>query len=296
MPMEQISIIIVNWNTGSLLTACLKSIASLPEQDIIRHVIVIDNASTDTSVDQAQGFATEHGYAIIREQHNLGFAKANNGAWRYIKEHGGEHDHVLLLNPDTEVRPGALEAMLDALRRNPSVGIVGPKLLEANGAIQPSVRLFPTLPIFILLFLKLQRLFPGLGVWKRYMLTTFNYEKEQEVDQVMGAAFLIRNTLVQNIGLLDEAFWVWFEEVDFCTRAKDAGWQTLYTPTAQVLHYGGTSFNQLIGLARTKPFLRSSLVYTRKHLGIIPYIILLILYPFALLIAAMASFAHGHKK
>ncbi len=294
--MQQISIIIVNWNTDRLLLECLRSIASLPEQDSIRHVVVIDNASEDTSVEQAADFAQEHGYAVIREKYNLGFAKANNRAWEYIKKHGGHDDHIFLLNPDTEVLPGALSALLSALEKNPQVGIVGPTLVEANKDVQPSVRTFPTFPIFVILFLKLQRVFPNISAWKRYMMTDFDYEKEQEVDQVMGAAFLIRNTLVQSIGLLDESFWIWFEEVDLCKRAKDAGWSTRYIPSGTVLHYGGTSFNQLIGLARTKPFLASSLVYAKKHLGILAYGVLIALYPFALLIALLASFAHMQQR
>jgi GT2 family glycosyltransferase len=296
MVMQQLSIIIVNWNTGSLLQQCLESIASLPEQDLIHHVVVIDNASKDTSVEQAKEFAKEHGYAIFKEKYNLGFAKANNLAWKYIEKHDGKDDHILLLNPDTEVHPGALSSMVDTLERTPTTGIVGPKLLEASGEVQPSVRSFPTLGVFILLFLKLHRLFPTPRFWNHYMMKDFDYTKKQTVDQVMGAAFLIRNVVAQSLGLLDESFWIWFEEVDLCKRAKDKGWDTIYTPNATVLHYGGTSFNQLIGLARTKPFLKSSLVYAKKHLGLLPYGILLFLYPFALVIAAMASLAHLQQK
>ncbi len=294
--MQQISVIIVNWNTGSLLTQCLKSLASLPEQELIHHVVVIDNASKDTSIEQAKDFAHEHGYAIFREKHNLGFAKANNLAWKYIKAHGGKDDHILLLNPDTEVHPEALHSMAHTLERTPTIGIIGPKLLEATGELQPSVRSFPTFGVFIFLFLKLHRIFSFLPFWKQYMMSSFDYTKEQTVDQVMGAAFLVRNVVAESMGLLDESFWIWFEEVDFCKRAKEQGWDTVYTPKATVMHYGGTSFNQLVGLARTKPFLKSSLTYSKKHLGIIATSVLFLLYPFALLIAGMASFAHLKQK
>lgn len=292
MGMQQLSIIIVNWNTGSLLKQCLESIASLPEQETIRHVVVIDNASKDTSMDQAKEFAQEHGYAMFKEKHNLGFAKANNLAWKYIQKHDGKDDHILLLNPDTEIHPGALRSMVGTLERTPTTGIVGPRLIESTGEIQPSVRSFPTLPVFILLFLKLHRVFPSLPFWNRYMMKGFDYTQKQPVDQVMGAAFLIRNKVAESLTLLDESFWIWFEEVDLCKRAKDNGWDTVYTPDATILHYGGTSFNQLVGLARTKPFLKSSLVYAKKHLGVLSYGILLLLYPFALLIAVVASLAH----
>ncbi|MEK7499420.1 MAG: glycosyltransferase family 2 protein [Patescibacteria group bacterium] len=294
--MEQISLIIVNWNTGKLLVNCLSSVASLPEQDLIRHVIIIDNASSDSSAEEAKSFAQEHGYLLVFEKNNLGFAKANNMGWEYIKKHSGEHDHILLLNPDTEVQPDALRSMLHALERNSHVGIVGPKLLETNGDVQPSVRQFPTLGIFVLLFLKMHLVFPKLAVWQHYLMTTFDYTKEQKVDQVMGAAFLIRNTVLEKIGLLDEAFWIWFEEVDYCKRAKDAGFNTLYTPTAVVTHHGGVSFAQKVGIAKTKPLLDSSLRYAKKHLGLLSYGVLVLLYPFALLIALAASFNHTKQR
>ncbi|MDA1169450.1 MAG: glycosyltransferase family 2 protein [bacterium] len=269
--MEQISVIIVNWNTGNLLKKCLASLASLPEQALIRHVVIIDNASSDTSVEQAKHGAQEHGYLLVKEKNNLGFAKANNMAWEYIKKHGGENDHILLLNPDTEVHSGAITNMLDTLNSNPKIGIVGPKLLETNRDVQQSVRQFPTLGIFMLLFLKLHLVFPKLSLWRNYLMTRFNYSTEQTVDQVMGAAFLIRNSVVKKIELLDEAFWIWFEEVDYCKRAKDAGWATAYTPSAVVTHHGGVSFSQKVGIAKTKPLLDSSLVYAKKHLGFLCY-------------------------
>lgn len=296
MHMQRVSIIIVNWNTGTLLAACLQSIAALPEKDVIRHVVVVDNASKDTSIDQATLVADKHTFILLPQQKNLGFSKANNVAWEYIKQHDGADDHILLLNPDTEVRWGAIQAMLDALNRNPKVGIVGPKLLDASRQTQHSVRPFPSLSILMLLFLKMHLLFLNSSFWKTYMGSTINYTKEQTVDQVMGAAFLIRNSVLRQIGLLDEAFWIWFEEVDYCKRAKVAGWDTLYIPSAIVTHYGGVSFAQKVGIAKTKPLLDSALVYARKHLGLFSYGILMLLYPVALLIAFAASFAHMQQK
>lgn len=296
MHMEQTSVIIVNWNTGNLLKKCLESLASLPEQDLIRHVVIIDNASSDSSAEDAKQFVQEHRYLLVREKNNLGFAKANNMAWEYIKKHGGDDDHVLLLNPDTEIHAGAIESMVDAFARNPKVGIVGPKLLEPNGHIQPSVRSFPTLGVFGFFFLKLNRLFYRSNFWKRYMMAHFDYSKEQQVDQVMGAAFLIRNTVLRNIGLLDEAFWIWFEEVDYCKRAKDAGWATLYAPNAVVTHHGGTSFAQVAGLKKMILFARSSLLYSKKHLGFLAYCTLVFLYPLALFIAIIAPFNHTKQR
>lgn len=294
--MESVSVIIVNWNTGKLLKECLESIEKLPERSAIRHVIIVDNASNDTSLAQAKTVADRAGFIILSQTDNLGFAKANNVGVEYIQEHSGESDRILLLNPDTVVHPHAIQQMLVAIESTPRIGIVGPQMLEVTGEIQPSVRSFPTLPVFILLFLKLHRLFSGTTSWKNYILKDFDYEKEQAVDQVMGAAFLIRNTVLKKIGLLDEGFWIWFEEVDYCKRAKDAGFDILYTPNASVTHYKGTSFNQLVGLRKTKPLLNSSLLYAKKHLGIAEHSILCILYPVALVIALLASFDHRKQQ
>lgn len=294
--MQSVSIIIVNWNTGKLLQECLASLEKLPERSLIGHVVIIDNASSDTSIAQAQDTADRAGFTMLRQDTNLGFAKANNLGIRYAQEHGGADDHILLLNPDTAVHPNAIEYMEAIFASSPLTGIVGPKLLETTGVVQPSVRAFPTLPIFMLLFLKLHLLFSNTTTWKKYMQPDFDYTKQQAVDQVMGAAFLVRNTLIQRIGLLDEGFWIWFEEVDYCKRAKDAGFKVTYTPTASITHYKGASFNQLVGLKKTKPLLDSSLRYASKHMGIGAYVVLCIIYPIGIGIALLASVAHLAQK
>ena len=294
--MESVSVIIVNWNTGKLLQECLESLDKLPERSLIRLVVIVDNSSTDSSVSQAQETADRAGFTILLQTENLGFAKANNIGIAYVQEHGGADDHILLLNPDTVVHPHAIEHMISVLVSKDTIGIVGPKLLEATGAVQPSVRSFPTLPVFMLLFLKLHRIFSNTATWQKYILADFDHTTQQSVDQVMGAAFLIRNTAMQAIGPLDEGFWIWFEEVDYCKRAKDAGFEILYTPSATVTHHKGTSFNQLVGLKKTKPLLASSLRYAKKHLGVRTYIVLCVLYPLALLIALLASFDHARQR
>ncbi len=290
--MEPVSVIIVNWNTGKLLKECLESIENLPERGSIRHIVIVDNASNDTSLAQAKIVADRLGCTFLLQHENIGFAKANNIGIRYIQEHGGLDDHILLLNPDTTVHPNAIENMINVLVSQKNIGVVGPKLLEPTGDTQPSVRSFPTFSIFALLFLKLHRVFSYTTAWKKYTQTNFDYDKQKSVDQVMGAAFLIHTTILQKIGLLDENFWIWFEEVDYCKRVQDAGFEVVYTPDASLTHYKGTSFNQLVGIKKTKPFLDSSLHYAKKHLGIGAYVVLLILYPVAILIAIVASFNH----
>ncbi len=294
--MASVSIIIVNWNTGKLLRECLESLENLPERSMLHSVVIVDNASVDTSIAQAQDVADRAGFTILAQDNNLGFAKANNVGIAYAQAHGGANDHILLLNPDTVADPHSIENMVSVFSSDTAIGIVGPKLLEATGEVQPSVRSFPTFTVLALLFLKLHRVFSNTAVWKKYVQLNFDYTKQQAVDQVMGAAFLIRNTLINKIGLLDEGFWIWFEEVDYCKRAKNAGFDVLYSPSASITHYKGTSFNQLVGLKKTKPLLDSSLRYARKHLGIGAYVALCILYPIGIAIALLASVAHVAQK
>jgi len=294
--MEKISIAIVNWNTGKLLAQCLNSIVKLPEQELLGSVVVIDNASTDTSLTQAQPIAHNNpSISIVRSGENLGFARANNSAIKRIQKENPSH-HILLLNPDTEMKPGSLRAMHAALTTHKDVGIVGPKLLNQDGTTQPSVRTFPSFTILAALFLKLPRIFPNLTLWNTYMCTDFDYTKEQVVDQVMGASFCIRNQVLTDIGLLDTRFWIWFEEVDFALRAKQKGWKTLFTPTGEVVHFGGASFHQLIGFKKSLPFINSALIYASKHFSLIEVIGLYALTPLAFLLVLPAVFAHKAKQ
>lgn len=294
--MNKVSIVIVNWNTGDLLAQCLTSIRSLPEYELIRYIVVVDNASRDESIRQLASCNLPESFIILKQDNNLGFSKATNLGIECVHQHGGAGDHILLLNPDTEIKPNAIRNMLNAFDANTRAAIVGPRLIGADGNTQASVRSFPTTPVFKLLFLKMHRLFSWLPLWKRYMMASFDYSKEQSVDQVMGAAFLIRNTALRELGLLDELFWIWFEEVDYCKRAHNAHWKVIYTPSAEVVHYGGVSFGQLVGIKKTKPFLDSSIVYAKKHLSSLSYIYLKALYPVAYLIAMLASVAHIHQQ
>jgi GT2 family glycosyltransferase len=293
--MQQVVIIIVNWNTGEFLSRCLASLAVLPERERIAEVIVVDNASRDTSLVKAQVTTGQSGnrppVRFIKLEHNAGFARANNIGFQRVRNSSHKDAHVLLLNPDTEMRAGALAHLMDTLQ-DLRVGIVGPKLLNADGTTQPSVRAFPTLGVFVFFFLKLQYLFGRAALWRRYLRHDFEAELGQEVDQVMGAALLLRRAVVESIGLFDNNFWVWFEEVDLCRRVRYAGWKIMYEPRAEVLHHGGVSFNQLVGLRRAWPWLMSCLYYARKHLGYPAAMLLWLLLPAALVLAVPSSIVH----
>lgn len=292
--MNKVAVIIVNWNTGKLLTQCVQSLLALPEQELIESIVVIDNASSDTSLTQLRSHLTNQSDSrvhIITSSTNLGFARANNVAIaQHVTTTGNTAPHILLLNPDTLVTAGAITALLTTLENNPHYGIVGPKLHNPDGTLQPSIRRFPTLPIMVTFFLKLGRLLPKTSFGRRYLASDYNYNQAGIVDQVMGAAFLIRNTTWQQVGPLDEAFWIWFEEVDYCRRAKNAGWDVAFMPTASVMHVGGSSFGQLHSLQRSLPFLKTAWRYSAKHLSLVTTILLTILFPVAIIVTLPASF------
>ncbi len=295
--MTKICIIIVNWNTGKLLAQCLYSIASLPasEKALINNVIVIDNDSSDQSIElakQASGLAVE----FIELKKNDGFAKANNRGIKIALKEAGDDQHFFLLNPDTELWAGSLTTLLKTLEADSRIGIVGPKLLNSDGTAQSSVRANPTLGSLAFVFLKLHRVFPNAPIWQRYMKSSFDYNQQSDVDQIMGAAFLIKKETVEDVGLLDERFWIWFEEVDYCRRARSKNWRVVYAPRAQVMHHGGVSFNQLVGYRRSTPFFSSAIKYARKHLGLPSALLLTCLLPLSFVLVLPASAYHVISK
>lgn len=291
--MDKVAIVIVNWNTGSLLAKCLQALQALPEKESIQQVMIVDNASADTSVPEAKVIVDQSvPIEFILSPQNLGFAAGNNKGIQALQQRGVTSAHILLLNPDTAVQPHAITKLCRTLDRQPRAGIVGPKLLNPDGTHQPSVRRFPTFTTFLYILLKLDKLFPRTRLWQKYIAHDFSYSVEQPIDQVMGAAFLIRHNLIKEVGLLDAGFWVWFEEVDYCRRAKTLGWQTYYTPTASVTHYGGASFHQLVGWHKSWPWIRSSLRYARKHLSAIEALLLHLAIPASLVVALVATPLH----
>jgi hypothetical protein len=294
-----LSVVIVTWNVRDYLEKCLDSLISTNLPQIPRQaqdkffsnefeIFVVDNASTDGSVEMVrEKFPQVH---LIVNKENLGFAKANNQAIRKAK---GEF--ILLLNPDTEFfssnqgiplrqladrdnKGGALEKMVKFMEIHPDCGIVGCKLLNSDGSLQPSVRRFPTLLSQVITLTKAPNIFPWLI--KKYLGLDIDYNKTQEVDQIMGSFFMIRRKVIEQIGLLDENFWAWFEEVDYCKRAKKAGWKIYYYPEVEVIHHKGQSFSQLVN--RQRQFNKSLLYYFKKHHSFFAWFILWLMQPLSL--------------
>lgn len=245
---------------------------------------MVDNASTDDSLQHARG--SPQPFREMALPKNIGFARANN-----VALHEAMGDILLLLNPDTEPKPGSLTALVEFFAAHPRAGIVGGKLLYPDGHLQRSVRKFPSLAVLALLLSRLARFFPEIPWYRRYEMTDFAYDRDARVDQVMGACFAIRRPVMDQVGELDEGYWIWFEEVDYCRRAKQRGWESWFTPSVQVIHHHATSFAQMSPFWRAWQFSRSALRYARKHYGWWAAIALSTLVPANLGTAVVASLA-----
>ncbi len=261
--MKDLRIVIVSWNVEKHLERCLRSLAAACE-GLEWEAVVVDNASRDWSVkvaDQSRSNDAYLRFRIIANADNRGFAKACNQGIA-----GFDSRYVLLLNPDTECPPGSLMDLVKAADSHPRAGIIGPKLTNTDGSLQHSVRRFPTVLDQSGILLKLHHIFPRL--FRNYFFPLTKGEYKGVVDQVMGACFLIRRSLIKDIGGLDERYFIWFEEVDYCKQAIQRGWEVVYEPSVYVIHHGGTSFAQVMSTTRQRMFNESLVKYFAKwHYG-----------------------------
>ena len=278
MSAVDISIVIVNWKVRPLLEKCLNAIIA-DTVDFNTEIFVIDNDSRDGSPEMIMAEYPQ--VTMIALPSNRGFAAANNLG---LKQARGKY--LFLLNPDTEVQPGFFKTIFKYLEANPEVGIVGPKILNSDLSLQPSVRRFPDLTSQLLTLLKLQNVWPDNKVFDRYFAKDFDYSQEQIVDQIMGAAIVITREAFENIGLLDQRFFIWFEEVDYCRRAKKKGIVIKYLPTATVLHHGGSSFAKQQTFQNQLVFSSSLFYYFLKHQALWKTLIILLVIPINLILSA----------
>ncbi|MBX9722221.1 MAG: glycosyltransferase family 2 protein, partial [Candidatus Obscuribacterales bacterium] len=233
----RLSVITVSWNVSKLLDVSLQTLKRDIE-GIDAEVFVIDNASADDSVEMVR---REHPWVkLIANDSNLGFAKANNQA---IKLATGEY--VLLLNPDTEVIPGAIPKLIQFLEEHPKAAVVAPQLINSDGSIQRSCREFPTFLGMVYELLGLSKMFPNNKTFGSYKMLDFEHDVLREVDQPEGACLLMRRSILDEVGTLDEGYFMLFEEVDWCYRVKEAGWQIWFDPSAKVVHHFGQSIKQV---------------------------------------------------
>jgi len=231
-----LSICIVNWNTESVLRECLRSIYE-QTHEISFEVIVVDNASEDGSLEMVRTFFPE--VTLVANLENRGFAAANNQALLM-----GKGRYVFLLNPDTVVHDGALERMVRFMDRNPHAGATGCKLLNEDGTVQNSVRRFLTFRMALYNNTILGRVSCFKKLSGDYKMRGFSFSRVEEVDAAGGAALMIRRTVLDEVGLLDEGYFIFMEEMDLCRRIRARGHQIYYFPDAVITHLGGKSRRQ----------------------------------------------------
>ena len=253
-----LSVVIVNWNVCDLLRRCLLSI-NQSRASLGIETIVVDSASSDGSVEMVR---REFPWVrLVASRENLGYAGGNNLGMAKAKGR-----YSLILNPDTKIEDDALAEMVRYLDEHPRVGGLGPALRYPDGAPQPSRRRFPTLATAFCESTLLHQWFPNNRVARRYHLADRPADVAQPVDWLVGAALMIRREAWQQVGPLDEGFFMYFEEVDWCRRCRAAGWEIVYLPSAGIIHYEGKSSEQ-VATARTIRFQRSKIRYYRKYFG-----------------------------
>ncbi len=249
MAKPMLSIVIVNWNAGQYLQDCLASIFSNSGLRDEFDIWIVDNASTDGSVE----WVRQH-YPLVNlivNHTNIGFAGANNQA---LNSCSGKY--VLLLNPDTVLLPDSIAYLLEFMEAHPVVGICGPKLLNGDQTLQPSWSQFPN--IWSELF--------GRQFRPRHPYPGKNRNEAYSVDWIGGACFLIRRQVIDQVGQLDNQYFIYSEELDWCYRARKNKWVICYLPTAQVIHLGGKS-TSIVAAEMVSELYRSKLFFFYKHYG-----------------------------
>lgn len=266
--MFDLGIVIVNYNTCDLLRDCLSSIYE-SGGDFSFAVCVVDNASVDGSAEMVrQEFSQTE---LIVSAQNNGYAYANNLGLKALglgdsgkSVSQSPPAYLLLLNPDTILPPGALLNMLNFLGSRPRAGVVGPRLVLANGKLDKACRRsFPSPEVSFYRMTGLATLFPNSRRFGAYNLTYLDENQEAEIDSAVGAFMMLRSQAIQDVGLLDESFFMYGEDLDWCHRIKRAGWKVLYNPDCTVLHYKKASSRH--SRKALYEFYRAMLLFYQKH-------------------------------
>jgi hypothetical protein len=275
-----ISIITINYKTADYVE---KMLASLQEVDPAceYEVFVVENGSGDDLSDLEKRFPNVN---FLYSEKNLGFAGGCNLA---IEQASG--DYHLLINPDIIFESDAVCGIKQRMDDHPEVAVGGARLEHLDGTLQKSVRRFPQPIDQLALLLKLPHVFPNLKVMKRWRASDFDYSKTKDIDQVMGAFFCIRQDAWEDIGPLDDGYFVWYEEVDFCKRAVENGWKVRYFADVTAKHKKGSSFERVATMQKQKILRNSIRRYAKKHFGFGWWLLFVVLEPLFWVLALMAS-------
>jgi GT2 family glycosyltransferase len=281
--MLDLSICITTLNASDYLQNCLQSICRQPaylhwegaelaapldssEQSTSQprleiELLIVDNGSTDDTVLMLKSeYSAAH---LILNGRNQGFSKPYNQA---IRQTQGRY--ILVLNPDTIILPGAFNELVGYMDTHPEVGICGPKVLNRDGSLQKACRRGVSRPwAAFSYFTGLSRLFPHSKLFGGYLLNYLDEDSIQEVDGVSGSCMLIRRQVVEEVGLLDERYFAYQEDADYCFQAKIAGWKVIYLPMAQIIHFGGQGGSRVQPYRSIFEWHRSYYLYYKKNLA-----------------------------
>lgn len=245
--------VVVSYNSRDELRACVEPLAGLPGV----HVVVVDSASADGTLDVVADLPVER----VGLEENLGFAHGCNVGWRR-----GKADSVLFLNPDARIGRDALERLTAVVDAEERIGIVGPRIVDEHGAVDFSQRRFPRPLSTFAQALFLHRVFPSAHWSDELVRDADAYERAGSPDWISGACMLVRRTVLERLGGLDEGFFLYCEDIDLCKRARDAGYDVRFEPAAAALHIGGASAPR----ASLLPTLAASRIrYARKHRSVL---------------------------
>ena len=251
-----ISVVIISWNRKDLLTDCIRSIMNSPVK-YDREIIVVDNASADGAPEMVEKEFPD--VRLIRNPENYGFARANN-----IGIQASKGRYLCLGNSDTLIREDALDKMCEYMDANSKIAVLGPKLLWKDFSLQWSCRKFPDLWNTFCPAMGLTRLFPKTPFFSGEHMGYFEHDRVVEVDALVGAFLMVRQKAAESVGLMDEHYFFYCEEIDWCKRFKKAGWKNVFFPKAEVVHIGQGSASQ--EPARFKrEFVQSNYRYWKKH-------------------------------
>ena len=259
-----LSIIIVNYETYDLTKQTIKSVIT-QEQPFNYDIYLVDNGSTDGSIERLQeDFLKESKDGMIKfilNPENRGFAHANNLALKKTQA-----EYVLLLNSDTVVLDNCLEASLNYMETHQDTGALGCKVVLPDNTLDKACRRsFPDFYVSFYRMTGLSRLFPKSKRFGRYNLTYLDEDETYEVDCVVGAFMLVRQKTIQEVGLLDETFFMYGEDIDWCYRIKAANWKIIYFSDAKIIHYKGASYSKKQNKRLTYEFYRAMYIFYNKH-------------------------------
>lgn len=286
VPEVVLTIQIVNWNAREPLRAALSSILANPPR-FAYEILVLDNASSDGSVQMLEKEFPE--VKLIVSESNLGFSKGHNLAAR-----AAQGRYLFILNPDTEVLPGALDALVQYAERHPEIGIIGPKILNPDGSLQYSCRRFPNPAAALFRNTPLGKLFPNNPYTRDYLMTDWDHNSVREVDWVSGAALFIRHEVYQQLGGFDEQFFMYCEDTDLCYRAWQAGYKVVYYPEAHIKHAIGRS-TDLVANKMIITFHKSMYLFYKKHYARRTFALLRPLVPVGLALRASVFLLKNYK-